>query len=89
MTYFRGSLRQCIVKCFDRFDAKHDELLAIVVNPAGKYYTILAVSDLTKKHSAQDGGHQRLVFYGTRRELLTFTQSTTHDLFEERPTDET
>lgn len=89
MRTYRGSLKQCIAVCQSHFAQGYSGLLAIIKNPSGKYYSAVSPSELERKHTGEDGGNQRLVFYGTARELATFYSADQIELFEETPDNET
>lgn len=78
----RGSLRYCIEAAASAFQIQHYDRLAILCNPAGKYYSIATEEDLNKMADVTGSGVHRLVFFGTRRELQTFADRRQQDLFD-------
>lgn len=81
MTQFRGSLRQCILRCADIFHRTKCIYLSIICNPRGKYYYILSDNELETFEVDSSDGEQRLVFRGTFKELSEFYNSDQNDLF--------
>lgn len=75
MANFRGSLRQCILHAADMFAKYRMPRLGIVANPKGKYYTVLQEPDLEAAADKAGDTQQRLVFFGTFRELYEFTNT--------------
>ena len=69
---YKGSLTQCVLACATAFKYHSNCLLGIVNNPRAKYYTVEDDKSLDNYDLAHRHRHLRLVFFGTRRELLTF-----------------
>jgi len=78
---FRGSLRGSIMNCAEKFKSGAHPFLGIVCNPRGKYYTVVTVDELLASPVNDDKGHQRLLFYGTEKELRTFCKYEQIELF--------
>lgn len=81
MTQFRGSLRQCILRCADIYHRTACTYLSIICVPRGKYYYILADNELEQLDVNSSDGEQRLVFRGTFKELSEFFNSDQCNLF--------
>jgi len=75
----RGSLRQCMMALASRWDQGCQDHLAIICNPAGKYYTLGTLVDVRKANNGNTTDRRRVVFFGSRREFYSFVD---HDQIE-------
>ncbi len=82
---FRGSLKQCIENIQTMFSQNAYQMLSIVVNPTGKYYTVMTEDNLTKYNDRHISDKTRLVARLTPRELAQFAKTVLPDLFIEEP----
>ena len=81
----RGSLKLSIQRMVAMWDAGHQGLLSVVLNPHGKYYTIMTDDDLKNKYNDQGEASQRLVLRVTKKELWSIMQTDQLTLFKEEP----
>lgn len=82
----RGSLPHCIQAALHAFFVQHYPMLAILHNRTGCYYSVCTEEDLARLGEATSSSTHRLVWRGTRRELMAFCKQPQPDLFTEDQT---
>ena len=71
----RGSLKQCVLAMAASFKTRQYQLLSIVHNAQGKYYTLMDESDLLKYQERYMVDRVRLVCTLSAKELRAFADN--------------
>ncbi len=84
----RSSLKQIVNLMQITFQAHAYELLSIVHNERGNYYTLMTEEELITHNNRPVCDHMRLVCRLSRRELAQFAKTVNLELFPKEVTDQ-